>query len=260
MGHHRLQVVRRLAEGAVGDVVQPAEGQEARRALGRQHIGGAVAHLVLLVGRHLSQQPVQRAIGQLALAMPALVVLGDEAGAEHPFARRRRGSVVALGVGQGEAVPDRRLDRIQQVLVAFAPAFIAVRQLDLGEEIAAEGLAAQLADLALLAVELLLGLRRQRGPGAGRGDAVLAPHARAIGQAERTGAEQQQSQQHDQEDEQKRTGAGPVVVVTAAGPPLADGHQQPRLWRRRRRRWDRDHHQGRLAAIRVHADPPLTRR
>ncbi len=227
--------------------MHPSQRPEAGRALGGEHIGGAIADLVLLVRGHLGHQPVQRGVSQLSLAVAALVVERNEGRAEHPRARGRRGAVVALRIGQGHGVPDGRLDRIQEVLVAVVLAFVMVRQLDLGEEVAAEGLAAQLADLALLVVELRLHFRRQGGSGTGRGDTVERPHPGPIGQAEGAAADQEQHQKRHQQYDQERVGVlVPVflsLLALAAAPAVVpDRDQQPGFRRRRRGRWNRDHH------------------
>ncbi len=253
-GHHRLQVVGRLAEGAVGEVVQPAQSAQAGGAPGGQHIGGPVAHLVLLLGGHLGHQPVEGGVGLRAFAMPAFVVEGDEPWSPHPLARGRGGAVVTLGVRQGEGVPDRRLDGILQILVAVPPALVAVRQLDLGEEIAAEGLPAQLADIALLAPELLLGLRRHRRARTGGGDAVGPPEVRSVGHAEGAAPEEQHHQQDHQKHDQELAASG---LFRAWGAASAGDRLQQHGPRRKRRR---DHHRRRLPAVRVHAAPPLEKR
>ncbi len=180
--------------------------------------------------------------------MAAFVVERDEARSEHAIPGRRRGAVVALRIGQGQGVPDRRLDRIEEVLVAVFPPFVAVGQLDLGEEVAAEGLAAQVADLALLAAELLLGLGRRRRTRAGGGDPARLHGVGAVSQAPHPAAEQQDDQKNHEQDHQELVGAISVVVVPvtrlAAATALfflCDRNEQPRL-RRRRRRGHRNHH------------------
>ncbi len=177
--------------------------------------------------------------------MPAFVVERREADAEEALARGGGGAVVALGIGQGHRVPDGRFDGVVEVLVAVVLAFVAVGQLDLGEEVPAEGLAAQLAHLSLLAVELRLHLRRQRRPGADRGQAMVAQHPGAVGHAEGAKAHQQQDAQDHEQHDQKRVVVCDLFLVpalAAASAPVTDRNQQLGFRRRRRGRWDGDHH------------------
>jgi len=61
-----------------------------------------------------------------------------------------------------------------------AVAFVAVGQLDLGEEVAAEALFAQGADFALLAIELRGFGGRKLRPGAGADDQPVSPRPSVI--------------------------------------------------------------------------------
>ncbi len=233
--------------------MQPAEGAEAGRSLGRQDIDHPPAGLVALVGGHLGQQPVDRAIGDLALAPTAVVVEADQPGPEQAFVGAGAGALKAVGIGQGQAVPGHRLDGILQVLVAGPLAFVALGQLKLGEEVAAEGLAAQVADVALLLVELGLRLARRGGPGAGlRGRMRPSPEQRRPEGPSGDASPDQQQQSDSHQDDQKQGRTGIVVVAVTPAAPFGTGSWHRDKWRRvrRRRRSIR-----RLAVLRVHQLP-----
>ncbi len=200
--------------------MQPAQRAQARRALGRQHIGRPIADLVALVGGHLGQQPVQRGVPVGALDVAAVVV-------KRSFVRRAAEGVptvalagrgVAVGVRKRQRVPDRRFDRVLQVLVGRVTALVARGELQLGEEIATEGAPAQVADVALLGVELGLFLDGRRRTRAGELRAVME-HVRqrptAPEHAERH-HDQQDQKREDQEREPRRR-----RIVTAAAMAIA---------------------------------------
>ena len=121
-------------------------------------------------------------IGLVALKGAAVVEMGEQVqplGLTLLFLRRQ--SLIGRRVGQGHDVPGRGLDRILQVLVGGAIAFVAVGQLNLGEEIAGEAGFTQGAYLAFLPIELRRFADRQLWPWAGADDDVAsAPEAAAV--------------------------------------------------------------------------------
>ncbi len=233
--------------------MQAPQGPEAVGALGGQHVGGAVAHLVALVGGHFRQQPVQGAVADLALGVAAIVVERIEPRPEHAVDRPPERPVVALRIGQGEGVPDGGLDGVLQVLVAGAQALVAFGELELGEEVAAEGLAAQVADVALLAVELGLGIRRHGRTGTGEQALVtVSPPARAEAHAD---AEPHSAQGDDQQDDRHRDrqqgeGRAAIVATPAATASIVRPRQRYEHAFRRRRRRHGEHR--RIAVVTVH--------
>ncbi len=161
-------VVHGLAEGAETHVMHARQGAETLRAVRGQNIDDALAHLVPLVAVHAREQEVQLVIGGVALEGAAVVEVGDhpEAIAAPAHAAAGQG-LVAGGIGQGQAVPGGRLDGIFQVAVVGGVALVAAGQFQLGEEVAAEAALTESSDLALLVVELGLGVDRQLGPRTG---------------------------------------------------------------------------------------------
>ncbi len=194
--------------------MQPSEGAQSGSALGGQHIGGAIADLVPFVGGHLAQQPVQGAVGITPLAVTAIVIERDltfAAGIGRPAA----GGAVAVRIGQGQGIPDRRLDRILQVLVGGVPGFVARRQFELGEEVAAERPAAQVSDIPLLGVELRLLLGRRRRPRTGVGISMVRQLVEEPSAPEVSADEQDHNERQDQ-DQAYDQGRGTVVMAAAA--------------------------------------------
>ena len=187
--------------------MQPGQGAIALGVLGREDVDDPVAHRLLLLAAHARQLAVQDLIGAVAFEGAAVVVARQRAPAaaeqSAPVAFDPVDRGVALVIGQGHGVPDRAFDRVLDILVGGADGGVARAQLQLGEDVAAEGGAAQGAQTGLLGVEL--GPCHRGGAGAGEGGVILAaptPEARPAVAA--TG----QEQNGDQKDHDRQGAAG----------------------------------------------------
>ena len=144
----------RVAKGTKARIMQARQGAEALGPLRRQHIDDPVAHLLAFVRAHPAKQVLQAVEGAQTFGLAA--VLQPRPAQAAALAGCDDGRK-AVGIGQGQLVPDGRLYRVIGLAGLSLPAAIAARQIDLGEEVAGEGLLAQGAKLLFLGVEFLTG-------------------------------------------------------------------------------------------------------
>lgn len=201
----------RVAKGPKARIVQARQGAEALGPLGGQHIDDPVTHLLAFVRAHPAQQVLQAVEGPQAFGLAAVLQPRAEQATVFPPGDDGR---KAVRIGQGQLVPDRRLHRVIGLAGLGLPAAIAARQVDLGEEVAGEGLLAQGAELLFLGVEFLAGEEGLR-PGTGQ---ACAPGPRRLAPGL---ASHERNQSHEQGERQTLAYAFAQRSVRVLDQPLA---------------------------------------